>query len=236
MERLAKIGFNQSYTYFTWRQSSWELRQYFEDLADAHRRLLPAQRLAEHARHPHRAAADGRPGDVRHPGHPRRHAVAGVGRLRPGVRADGAPPGAPGLGGVPRLGEVPAAPVGPPPARQPGPAARPAQPHPPRAAGARPPAHAALPQHRQPGAAVLLEDRSRRRRPAGARRRQPRRPPAPARAGSTSTCSRSGCRTSRAYDVVDQLTDARYRWHGAATSSTSTRRSPPTSSGSRTVS
>ena len=34
-------------------------------------------------------------------------------------------------------------------ARQPGPAARPAEPHPPRAAGARPPAHAALPQHRQ---------------------------------------------------------------------------------------
>ncbi|CAN5740797.1 alpha-1,4-glucan--maltose-1-phosphate maltosyltransferase [soil metagenome] len=33
MERLAKLGFNQSYTYFTWRQSSWELRQYFEDLA-----------------------------------------------------------------------------------------------------------------------------------------------------------------------------------------------------------
>ena len=33
----------------------------------AHRRLLPAQRLAEHARHPHRAAADGRPDDVRHP-------------------------------------------------------------------------------------------------------------------------------------------------------------------------
>jgi starch synthase (maltosyl-transferring) len=33
MERLAKIGFNQSYTYFTWRQSSWELRQYFEELS-----------------------------------------------------------------------------------------------------------------------------------------------------------------------------------------------------------
>ncbi|MDQ3392462.1 MAG: alpha-1,4-glucan--maltose-1-phosphate maltosyltransferase [Actinomycetota bacterium] len=33
MERLAKIGFNQSYTYFTWRQSSWELREYFEDLS-----------------------------------------------------------------------------------------------------------------------------------------------------------------------------------------------------------
>ena len=112
--------------------------QYFEDLADAHRRLLPAQRLAEHARHPHRAAADRRPGDVRQPGRPGRHAVAGVGRLRPGVRAAGAPAGAGRLRGVPRLGEVPAAPVGPAPARQPRPAARPAQPHPPRAAGAAP--------------------------------------------------------------------------------------------------
>jgi starch synthase (maltosyl-transferring) len=33
MERLAKIGFNQSYTYFTWRQSRWELEQYFLDLS-----------------------------------------------------------------------------------------------------------------------------------------------------------------------------------------------------------
>jgi len=33
MERLAKIGFNQNYTYFAWRQSQTELREYFEDLA-----------------------------------------------------------------------------------------------------------------------------------------------------------------------------------------------------------
>jgi starch synthase (maltosyl-transferring) len=33
MERLAKVGFNQSYTYFTWRRDAWELRQYFTDLA-----------------------------------------------------------------------------------------------------------------------------------------------------------------------------------------------------------
>ena len=33
MERLAKIGFNQSYTYFAWRRSAWELREYFTDLA-----------------------------------------------------------------------------------------------------------------------------------------------------------------------------------------------------------
>ena len=33
MERLAKIGFNQSYTYFAWRRSAWELREYFGDLS-----------------------------------------------------------------------------------------------------------------------------------------------------------------------------------------------------------
>jgi starch synthase (maltosyl-transferring) len=33
MERLAKLGFNQSYTYFTWRQAAWELREYFTDLS-----------------------------------------------------------------------------------------------------------------------------------------------------------------------------------------------------------
>jgi starch synthase (maltosyl-transferring) len=32
MERLAKIGFDQSYTYFTWRTSARELRDYFTEL------------------------------------------------------------------------------------------------------------------------------------------------------------------------------------------------------------
>jgi starch synthase (maltosyl-transferring) len=32
MYRLAKVGFTQSYTYFAWRASAWELRQYFEEL------------------------------------------------------------------------------------------------------------------------------------------------------------------------------------------------------------
>ena len=32
MQRLAKLGFNQSYTYFAWRNSAWELREYFEEL------------------------------------------------------------------------------------------------------------------------------------------------------------------------------------------------------------
>lgn len=33
MERLAKIGFSQSYTYFAWRRSSAELAQYFTELS-----------------------------------------------------------------------------------------------------------------------------------------------------------------------------------------------------------
>ena len=33
MEQLAKVGFSQSYTYFTWRQSKWELEEYFTDLS-----------------------------------------------------------------------------------------------------------------------------------------------------------------------------------------------------------
>ncbi|MGC8723913.1 MAG: alpha-1,4-glucan--maltose-1-phosphate maltosyltransferase [Acidobacteriota bacterium] len=32
MARLAKAGFSQSYTYFTWRTGSWELREYFREL------------------------------------------------------------------------------------------------------------------------------------------------------------------------------------------------------------
>jgi starch synthase (maltosyl-transferring) len=32
MTRLAKLGFTQSYTYFTWRTSKWELTEYFTEL------------------------------------------------------------------------------------------------------------------------------------------------------------------------------------------------------------
>jgi starch synthase (maltosyl-transferring) len=33
MNALASVGFSQSYTYFTWKNSSWELREYVEQLA-----------------------------------------------------------------------------------------------------------------------------------------------------------------------------------------------------------
>jgi starch synthase (maltosyl-transferring) len=35
MYRLAKAGFTQSYTYFTWRNTAWELTQYFSELTQA---------------------------------------------------------------------------------------------------------------------------------------------------------------------------------------------------------
>ena len=33
MEMLGKVGFSQSYTYFTWRQERWEIEEYFTELA-----------------------------------------------------------------------------------------------------------------------------------------------------------------------------------------------------------
>jgi starch synthase (maltosyl-transferring) len=35
MYRLAKLGFSQSYTYFAWRNTTWELNQYFTELRSA---------------------------------------------------------------------------------------------------------------------------------------------------------------------------------------------------------
>lgn len=35
MHTLAQLGFTQSYTYFTWRVSKWDLREYFEELSSA---------------------------------------------------------------------------------------------------------------------------------------------------------------------------------------------------------
>jgi len=38
MRQLAKIGFTQSYTYFTWRESAWELREYLTELTQTEMR------------------------------------------------------------------------------------------------------------------------------------------------------------------------------------------------------
>jgi starch synthase (maltosyl-transferring) len=43
MYQLAKLGFSQSYTYFTWRNAKWELTQYFTELTqtDVHEYFRP---------------------------------------------------------------------------------------------------------------------------------------------------------------------------------------------------
>ena len=62
MHRLAKLGFSQSYTYFTWRNTAPGTDRVLHR-ADAApvARLLPAERLAEHARHPAGVPAARRP-------------------------------------------------------------------------------------------------------------------------------------------------------------------------------
>ncbi len=88
MYRLAKLGFSQSYTYFTWRTTKQELTEYFTELTDRRRpRVLPAEPLAEHARHPPRDPPARRPADVPGAVRPRRDARGELRHLRPAVRA-----------------------------------------------------------------------------------------------------------------------------------------------------
>ena len=53
MAKLAEVGFTQSYTYFTWRTTKWELSEYLHG-GERRRggRLHASLVLAEHARHP----------------------------------------------------------------------------------------------------------------------------------------------------------------------------------------
>ncbi len=59
MKALAKLGFNQSYTYFTWKNTSWDLKDYFARAhAAGHGGLLPAEFLREHSGHSARVSAE----------------------------------------------------------------------------------------------------------------------------------------------------------------------------------
>ena len=54
MHQLAKAGFQQSYTYYAWRNEKWELEEYGRELAgEAPARLHAPVVLADDARHPH---------------------------------------------------------------------------------------------------------------------------------------------------------------------------------------
>jgi starch synthase (maltosyl-transferring) len=106
MRTLAAVGFNQSYTYFTWKSSRHELTEYIVELG-LHRAQphLPAELLRQHAGHPHGGAPARRAARVPRAARARGDAVAVLRHLL-GLRALRERRGAPGLGGVPRLGEV----------------------------------------------------------------------------------------------------------------------------------
>ena len=66
MRHLAKIGFSQSYTYFTWKNSRYELTEYVSELAYTEReRVLPPELLRQHPGHPARVPPARRPRRVR---------------------------------------------------------------------------------------------------------------------------------------------------------------------------
>ena len=58
---LAKLGFTQSYSYFTWRTTKWELTEFGNDIAKIGR-LPPAEPFRQHPRHHARRAATPWPG------------------------------------------------------------------------------------------------------------------------------------------------------------------------------
>ena len=90
MHRLAKLGFSQSYTYFTWRNTKEELTEYFTELTQGPGpRVLPPERLAQHAGHPARSAADRRRGAVQGAAGAGRDAGRQLRHVRPGLRAAG---------------------------------------------------------------------------------------------------------------------------------------------------
>ena len=114
MHRLAKLGFTQSYTYFTWRNTKHELTEYFTELrARPGARVLPPQRLAEHARHPARARCStaGAPRSWRGSCWPPRSRPTTASTARPSSCCEHAPR-EPGAEEYLRLGEVRAARTG----------------------------------------------------------------------------------------------------------------------------
>ena len=94
MHTLGKVGFQQTYTYYTWRNSAAELQRVPHRAVRRRRGLHAAVVLADDARHPHAVHAVRRPGRVEAARGARGHPGADLRHLRR-LRADGArrPPG-----------------------------------------------------------------------------------------------------------------------------------------------
>ena len=106
MRTLAKIGFHQSYTYFTWRNRRRRTDRVHARAVRRDGPLHAAELLHQHPGHPERVPPARRGGRVQDPGRARRHAVPDLGyllRVRTvRKRADQA-----GQRGVHGFGEIP---------------------------------------------------------------------------------------------------------------------------------
>ena len=157
MRHLAKAGFSQSYTYFTWRNTAPELTEYFTELDPDRRARVPASEpVRQHAGHPARVPAARRPAGVHRAARPRGHARGELRHLQR-LRAAENVPVRPGseeyldsekyqikVRDFARAG-------------QPVRADRPDQPDPARAPGAAARLGPAVPSHRQSPAALLQQ-------------------------------------------------------------------------------
>jgi starch synthase (maltosyl-transferring) len=213
MHRLAKLGFTQSYTYFTWRSTKAELTQYFTELAQGEgARILPPELLAEHARHPSLPAAGRAAAGVLDPPHAGRDAFGELRHLWPRLRAGREPQPRQRLGGIPRQREVRAEALGSRPARQPRAARDVVEPRAPRAPRAAVEREPRLPRHRQRAADGVLQEERGRPRPRG---REPR--PAPRAVGlGHGRCRPPRPRTGMPIQVRDLLDGASYTWRAGA--------------------
>ena len=82
MYRLAKVGFSQSYTYFTWRETKRDMEQVSHRTGAARpARLFPATLLRQHAGHQPGLSAERRPRRLPHPRGPGGDTVRPVGRV-----------------------------------------------------------------------------------------------------------------------------------------------------------
>ena len=73
MHALGKVGFQQSYTYFTWRNTKEELEEYLQELAGESAGLHAAELLRQHPDILTAFLQYGGPAGVQAPGRARRH-------------------------------------------------------------------------------------------------------------------------------------------------------------------
>ncbi len=186
MRRLAKAGFSQSYTYFTWRNTAAELQDYFTELTQTEAREYLRPNLFANTP------------DILHaylqtggrPAFETRLVLAATLGASYGIYSgfelcDNR--GVPGTEEYHRLREVPVPPVGLGPPGQHQGAGDAGEPRAAREPGAAPGLHPAVPRHRQRRSAVLLEDVGRRRQHHPGRR-QRRSVPHAARLGAGADC------------------------------------------------